>query len=188
MATIKKIMMLVFFVMVLASPFTKAHAQKMYIWCPNELTASPRSQLRDVEINLLINDTRILTSKIKDKCTPEELTNSLFELIKGTYPSAIINRSVDGKKKNEAGKIFIEIDIAAYYATFTSSMWSAQTNYLVKIADSREGSKAEYSREIQKEKRFFNVGGFATAKNNLNKSYLEANIELFDFISDKLIK
>jgi len=176
------------FSLILLTIFLKnADAQKMYIWCPNKLVASPRTeQLKNIEINLLINDTRILTEKSKNECTSDELTNSLFTLIKATYPSATINKLTDGKKKIEDGKIFIEINITAYYATFTTPMWFAQTGYSVKITDSRNGSKKDYSQDIQKEKKFFNVGGYGTAKNNLNKSYMEANMDLLSLLADKL--
>lgn len=65
-------------------------------------------------------------------------------------------------------------------------MWYAQTDFSIKITDFRNSTAKEYSQDIHKEKKFFNVAGFATAKNNLNKTYLEANIALLDFLSDKL--
>ncbi len=173
--------------MLLTLIFSNVEAQKMYIWCPNHLKSAPRTEmLKNIEINVLINDTRLITEKSKNKCTTEELGNSLFNIVKSTYPSATINRVLDNKKKTESGNIFIEMNITAYYATFTSPMWFAQTDFSLKITDFRNSSPKEYSHDIHKEKQFFNVGGFATAKNNLNKTYMEANIELLDFISDKL--
>ena len=95
--TMKKIIFLV----ALTILFKNVDAQKMYIWCPNQLTATPRTgQLKNVEINVLINDNRILTDNSKNKCTSEELLNSLYSLIKTTYPSSNINRIIDGKQKN----------------------------------------------------------------------------------------
>jgi len=176
-----------FLIMLLTFILKNVEAQKMYIWCPDQLKSNPRTeQLKNIEINVLINDTRLITEKSKNKCTTEELTSSLFNIFKATYPSATINRVLDNKKKTESGKIFIEINITAYYATFTSPMWFAQTDFSLKITDFRNSTVKEHSHDIHKEKKFFNVGGFATAKNNLNKTYIEANIELLDFISDKL--
>lgn len=163
------------------------NAQKMYIWCPDELTPSPKAeQLKDITIDLLISDSRILTAKVKNKCTSDELKNSLFELIKKTYPSAKINLITDKKSTSENTNFFIEINITAYYATFTSPMWFAQTDLSIKIKSLKSETATILSKDIHKEKKFFNVFGFATAKNNLNKSYIEANIELLDFISDSL--
>lgn len=173
--------------MLLTLILKNVEAQKMYIWCPEQLNSTPRTEkLKNLEINILINDTRLITEKSKNKCTTEELTSSVFNIIKATYPSATINKVVDNKKKTESGKIFIEINITAYYATFTSGMWFAQTDFSLKLTDNRNSTSIDYSQDIHKEKKFLNVGGFATAKNNLNKTYLEANIELLDFISDKL--
>lgn len=163
------------------------NAQKMYIWCPDELTPSPKvEQLKDFTIDVIISDFRILTAKVKNKCTSDELRNSIFELLKKTYPSAKFNLITDKKSIGENTSFFIEINITAYYATFTSPMWFAQTDLSVKIKNLKSEATTIFTKDIHKEKRFFNVGGFATAKNNLNKSYIEANIELLDFISDSL--
>jgi len=167
--------------------FENAQAQKMYIWCPNKLNPNPNTeQLKDIEINVLVKDSRLLTGKIKNKCTSEELTNSVFYLIKESYPNATVNQITIKKNKTTNCKILIEIRITAYYATFTSSMWYAQTDFSVSIIDYRKEISNEYLQDIHKEKKFFNLGGSATAKNNLNKSFIEANIELLDFLSDNL--
>lgn len=167
--------------------FENSQAQKMYIWCPDKLNPNPHSeQLKDIQIDVIIKDSRLLTSKIKNKCTSEELTNSVFSLIKESYTNTNVNRIMSKNNKSPNSKILIEIKITAYYATFTSPMWFAQTGFSVSLSDYRKESQIEYSKDIHKEKKFFNLGGFATAKNNLNKSFIEANIELFDFISDNL--
>lgn len=159
----------------------------MYIWCPNELTPSPKvEQLKDLTIDVIISDSRILTAKVKNKCTSDVLRNSIFELIKKTYPSAKFNLITEKKSIGENTNFFIEINVTAYYATFTSPMWFAQTDLSVKVKNLKSEPANILSKNIHKEKKFFNVGGFATAKNNLNKSYIEANIELLAFISDSL--
>jgi len=164
-----------------------SNAQKMYIWCPQKLTPSPRTtQLKDVSIDLVITDSRVFTGKVKNKCNSDELKNSLFELIRSTYPSARITLISDKKSINSNTSVLIEVDITAYHATFTTPMWFAQTDFSVKIKNLKATTPTEFSKDIHKEKKFFNVGGFGTAKNNLNKSYLEASIELLDFISDSL--
>jgi len=55
-------------------------AQKMYIWCPEQLNTTQRKeQLKNVQVNIIINDTRVLTDNTKDKCTSEELCISIFQ-------------------------------------------------------------------------------------------------------------
>ena len=164
-----------------------SEAQKMYIWCPNELNPSINTELlQGVEVNIIINDSRLLTSKVKNKCTSDELTKSVFDLIEDSYPNAKIKEVKSKKEKTKDCAILIEVKITAYYATFTSPMWYAQTDFSVAIYDYRSEELNEYSKDIHKEKKFFNAGGFATAKNNLNKTYIEANIELLDFIADNI--
>ncbi len=167
--------------------FQNAQAQKMYIWCPDKLNPNTNSEhLKDIEIDVIIEDSRLLTSKIKNKCTSEELCNSVFNLIKESYPNSNVNQIMSKNKKSTNSKILIEIKITAYCATFTSPMWFAQTGFSVNLSDYRKETQIENSKDIHKEKFFFNLGGFATAKNNLNKSFIEANIELFNFLSDNL--
>ncbi len=181
----KNILTLILFVILVQN----VNAQKMYIWCPDKLVASPKpDQLNGVSVNVFIEDSRILTEKTKNKCSTEELKNSFFLIIKETYPSANINLVTDNNKKKEGATFLIEVNITAYYAIFTSGMWYAQTDLSVKISDLKNETSNPLTKDIQKEKKFFNVGGFATAKNNLNKSYIEANIELLSFISDSINK
>lgn len=181
-----KLKYLIFLALALIA-FQNAQGQKMYIWCPDKLNPNPNSEhLKDIQIDVIIEDSRLLTSKIKNKCTSEELSNSVFNLIKESYPNAIINQIMSKNKKSTNTKILIEIKITAYHATFTSPMWFAQTGFSVSISDYRKETPIEYLNDIHKEKKFFNLGGFGTAKNNLNKSFIEANIELFDFLSDNL--
>lgn len=164
----------------------EAEAQKMYMWCPDELKATPRiNQLRDIEINLAVSDARITSAKVRDKCSSQELVDGLVRLIKGAYPAARITILPEGERRNEEGKVLLEVRITSYHATFTSPSWFAMSGYSVRLVDQR-GVQREDSRDISKEKRFANVGGLGTAKNNLNKAYVESCIELLDFISDQL--
>lgn len=179
----KKLLFFLFLILTLS----KLEAQKLYIWCPEQINPSQRKeQLKNVEINIIINDTRILTENTKNKCTSEELCNSIFQLLKTTYPSSVFTKVNSFDKNISDNKIYIEISINAYYATFETSTWTAKTKYLVKITDFRKNSKQEYSINIEKESSSMNLFGNATAKKNLNKSYLEANIDLLNFISEKL--
>ncbi|MBL0126177.1 MAG: hypothetical protein IPP83_01700 [Flavobacteriales bacterium] len=185
--TIKHSIRIFAFTAVLLFGYTlEAEAQKMYMWCPDELKATPRTdQLRDVEINLMVTDARIVSEKVRDKCSSQELIDGVVRLIKGAYPAARITVLPEGERRAEEGKVMLEVRITSYHATFTSPSWFAMAGFSVKLVDHR-GEQRENSRDISKEKKFFNAGGFATAKNNLNKAYVEACIELLDFISDEL--
>ena len=164
-----------------------SHAQKMFIWCPQNINPIPKiEQLKDVDIIVSINDSRLLSERIRNKCTSEKLTNSIFTIINKSYPSAniVLASKENTPVKNKSVKI--KINISAYYATFTAPMWFAQTAYSIHIADLRNAPVKESETDIRVDKKFWNVNGYSTAKNNLNKSYIEANVELLDFISDKL--
>ncbi len=180
----KKILTLITFTLFLLN---NVNAQKMYVWCPKPLNpVADTEQLSGIKVNVLVKDSRLLSGKIKNKCTSEQLVNSLFKLIKAKYPSATISKISSKKNQSENCQVLIEINITAYYATFTSPMWYAQVDYSLKINDYRGEETITHNTDIHKEKKFFNMGGFKTAQNNLNKSYIEANTVLLDFIADKL--
>ena len=158
---------------------------KMYVWCPPEQIIIPKTgTLKGCAINLVVSDKRNLSSKTRDKCSSEELVADVTNLIKGTYPSAKINvvKSADGNV--EKNKVTIEIDIVAYFATFSTAMWHASTGYSVTISDYRKDKLSEQNKNILEERSFFNAIGFTTAKSNLNKTYTEANDDLLNFISN----
>lgn len=170
-----------FFLTAIAAP-----AQKMYVWCPQKISTIPKyNALNNQEISIQLNDNRVLSDKIKDKCSSEEILQGIYNLVRNTYPNAKISRGTGERGKAEEGKIYLEINLTAYYATFTAGVWYATTGYSLKLIDFRK-SKLEFSENIEKQKKSFNVGGMSTAKNNLNKSYIEANTALLDFIFTKL--
>ncbi|OBX25266.1 hypothetical protein LX77_02960 [Gelidibacter algens] len=188
-----------------------SHSQKLYIWCQKDQIPTPRSEfLADSDIDLVIFDGRIMTSNSKIECTSQTIKNNLSELIRLTYPSAQINlletdKYFENAKKN---KITIKITISAYHAAFGGDVklgigsvggqfswgifpegkWNATTGYSIKIYDYRDINDNKFSKEIGKIVSRPNTGGYRTAKNILNNSYIEANQELFSFIDNSLME
>lgn len=90
--------------------FKNVEAQKMYIWCPDQLNPVPRTEkFKNIEINILVNDTRLITEKTKNKCITEELTCSIFIIIKKSYPSATIIQVADNKKRLKTERYLLKL-------------------------------------------------------------------------------
>ena len=204
----KKIYKLLILAMIISQ---NIYSQKLYVWCQKEQIPTPRIDfLSESEIDLVIFDSRIMTPKSKIECDSQTTMKNLSELIKLTYPSARINSLKTDKyfKNPEKNKITIKITISAYHAAFGGDVkigigsvgglfswgvfpegkWNATTGYLIKIYDYRDNNKNKYSKEIGKIVSRPNTGGYRTARNILNSSYIEANKELFSFIDNSLME
>lgn len=154
-------------------------SQKMYIWCPDELEPIAQTEkLKGVNVYLNIQDSRLLTKKRKEKCSSDEITSSILNLISSTYPNAIF------VSKDQEHDYEINIQLTAYYAEFHTAAWKGKTEMNVELknitTDETESS------EISKSKSNANFGGMITAKNNLRKSYNKAMIELLATINQFL--
>ena len=186
-------------------------AQKLYIWCPKEQLPTPRQGfLANDTIDLVIFDGRILTKSSKVECTPESTINKLVKFIKETYPAAIINplNSSDYYKDPLKNRITIKIGISAYHAAFGADVkvgigsvggnisygvipegkWNAVTAYAIKIYDYRNNIESKKTKDIYKIASKPNMGGYMTAKNILNTTYIEANQEMLFFIDETFMK
>ena len=186
-------------------------AQKLYVWCPKDQVPTPRQGFLEKDtIDLVIFDGRILTAKSKIECTPENTISQLTEFIKMTYPSAIVNilNSNLYYKDPSKNRITIKIGISAYHAAFGADVkvgigsvggnfsygvipegkWNAVTAYAVKIYDYRNSLDLKKTKDIYKIASKPNMGGYTTAKNILNTTYIEANQELLFFIDETLMK
>jgi len=194
----------------LATTF-EAFSQKLYIWCPKEQLITPRvGFLENEEIDIVFFDARLLTTNSKNECTAEETIKYLSDFIKNTYPSAIINL-IDSKeyfKDPKQNGITIKIGIAAHHAAFGADIkvgigsiggnfswgvipegkWNAVTGYNAIIYDYRENKEQKIVKEIAKIASRPNTGGYITAKNILNKTYMEANQDLLFFIDNTFMK
>jgi len=186
-------------------------AQKLYVWCPKDQIPTPRQGFLEKDtIDLAIFDGRILTEKSKVECTPENTILQLADFIKKTYPSAVINllNSNLYYKDPIKNRITIKLGISAYHAAFgadikvgigsvggnfsygifPSGKWNAVTAYAVKIYDYRKGAEVKKTKDIYKIESKPNMGGYTTAKNILNTTYIEANQELLFFIDESFMK
>lgn len=186
-------------------------AQKLYVWCPKEQLIKPRQGfLANDTIDLVIFDGRILTERSKVECTSENTILQLGEFIKKTYPSAVINlfNSNLYYKDPLLNRITIKIGISAYHAAFGAEVkvgigsvsgnfsygvipegkWNAVTAYAVKIYNYKNNLEIKKTKDIYKIASKFNLGGYITAKNILNTTYIEANQELLFFIDETFMK
>lgn len=183
----KKIILVLLIAFIILSPTNVSAGNKMYVWCPPEEVIIPKiGLLKGCNINLVVTDKRNMSSKTRDKCSSEDLVAAVTNLVKATYPSAKIKVVPESASPIEKNKVTIEVDIVAYYATFSTATWHATTGYSVTISDSRKEKVTEQSKNIIKERSFFNAIGFTTAKSNLNKTYIEANDDLLNFISNNV--
>lgn len=187
-----------------------SYTQKLYVWCQKEQIPVPRIEfLADSEIDLIIFDGRVLTKNSKIECDSQTTINSLSELLRLTYPSAQINLLETNKyfKNPDKNKITIKIMISAYHAAFGGDVkvgignvagqfswgvfpegkWNAITGYSIKIYDYRDNLENIFSKEIGEIVSRPNTGGYRTAKNILNSSYIQANQKLFSFIDISLM-
>jgi hypothetical protein len=187
------------------------NSQKLYVWCQKEQIPTPRKQfLKGIEVDLVVFDSRILTPKSRIKCESEKIIENFTELIKATYSSAKINllKSELYFKKPENNRITIKISISAYHSAFGANVkvgignvggkfswgvfpegkWNALTGYSLKIYDYRDSKKEKFTHNIGKIVSRPNTGGYWTAKNILNSSYIQANQELFLFIDNSLME
>lgn len=186
-------------------------AQKLYTWCPKEQIAKPRIGFIEKDtVDLVIFDGRIFTEKSKIECSSENTVYQLQEYIKKTYPSAIINvlNSSIYYKDPLKDRITIKIGISAYhagfgadvktgigivggnfsYGVFPEGKWNAVTGYAVSIYDNRNNLGVKATKDIYKVESRLNTGGYKTARNILNTTYMEANQEMLFFIDGTLMK
>lgn len=186
-------------------------AQKLYVWCPKEQVPTPRQGFLEKDtIDLIIFDGRILTKNSMVDCTSENTILNLSNFIKATYPSALISfRNSDLYYKDPLkNRITIKIGISAYHAAFGADVkigigsvggnfsfgvfpegkWNAITAYALKIYDYRNNSEVKKVKDISKTGSKPNLGGYISAKNILNTTYIEANQEMLFFIDETFMR
>jgi hypothetical protein len=143
----------------------------MYVWCPADITSSIPPQLatlKDQKVSVQIKDARTFGTKVENKCSSDEVINSVYAVLKAAYPNASLSKYTESTPVPNA--IIISIDITAYHASFSTATWHANTSYSIKIIDNRTSEKKEVSKTI-------------TAKSNLKKCYEDACMQLIEFIS-----
>ena len=204
----KKLVGLIFLMTISTS---NIYSQKLYVWCQKEQIPTPRKNfLQNQEIDLVLFDSRTMTDNSKIECSSEEVVRNLIDLIKDTYPDANFNVLESDKfyQNPEPNKITIKIAISAFQAAFGADVkigigniggsfawgvfpegkWNAITGYSVMIYNYKNGNKNKITEQFGKMASRPNTGGYRTAKNMLNKSYIEANQEMFSFIDRTLME
>ena len=153
---------------------------------------------------------QIVWRRMKIANTSENTILQLTDFIKQTYPSATINALSSSLyyKDPIPNRITIKIGISAYhaafgadvkvgigsiggnfsYAVFPEGKWNAVTGYSVKIYDFRKNVELKKMKDIYKIASKSNMGGYITAKNILNSTYMEANQEMLFFIDETFMK
>lgn len=186
-------------------------AQKLYVWCPDEIDVKPRPGfLQHDTINLVIFDGRTLPNRSKVECESSEVISSMVANITKAYPSAIINVLGDSGYYSDPmpNRITIKIGISAYQAGFgvdvtigigsiggnvifgavPQGQWNGITGYYVRLYDYRKGKSDKFTTSISKIASKPNMGGYMTAKHCLNTTFSESNQDLLFFIDNSLMK
>jgi hypothetical protein len=186
-------------------------SQKLYVWCPKDQLVKPRQGFLEKDtIDLAIFDGRIFTKNSKVECTPENTIAQLAEFIQKTYPSAVMNVLTAGAyyKDPIKNRITVKIGISAYHAAFGADVkvgigsvggnfsygvfpegkWNAVTAFAVKVYDYRNNQETKKTKDIYKIASKPNMGGYMTAKNILNTTYIEACQDMMFFVDESLMK
>tara|TARA_R110001632_G_scaffold130461_2_gene244561 strand:+ start:63 stop:680 length:618 start_codon:yes stop_codon:yes gene_type:complete len=190
---------------------TSLFSQKVYVWCQKEQIATPRTAfLENKEIDLVLFDTRVITTNSKVECESEIIIENLTNLIRKTYPSANFNVLGSDRfyQNPEDNRLTIKIAISAYHAAFGADVkvgigssngkfawgifpegkWNAVAGYSVMIYNYENGMKERITEEFGQIISRPNTGGYRTAKNILNSAYIQVNQELFTFIDRSLMQ
>jgi len=142
----------------------------MFIWKPSKAKYIQTNILSGKSINLEIKDARVITPGSKVNTSFDEISNAILDAIIQTYGKSFINSASDVK---------VILFVQSYYATFYTGMYRAQTRYVVKIGEDEE-------KVIEQTNFLYNLFGYATGKSVLNKSFVIANMDLFQFFNEKL--
>ncbi len=200
-----------FFILLTFTFYITTFSQKLYIWCPPEQKAKPRTSfLIDTNIDVVIFDGRVFPDKIRDKCNAETVRSGIGNYIKNLYPSANVNIMTEDfyYKKADVGHIVIKVAIVAYHAGFGTDIslgigsiggqsafiafpkgeWNALTSYHIEIIDQRNNLSKKFVKEISELDSKPNMLGYSSAKSALNKTYLLANQKLALFIDSSLME
>ncbi|GHT64139.1 hypothetical protein FACS189451_11530 [Bacteroidia bacterium] len=202
----KKIIFILFFTTINLFAF----GQKLYIWCPENPNIKPRvGFLQGQEVNIIIFDGRIIPEKSKVECSSEKVSQSLFDLLSTSYPSAKLIFLPEEKyyQKPDTNIVTIKIAISAYhagfgrdisvgigsvggnfsYGVFPKGEWNALTSFYVQIFDNRNSKEKKDAKEISEIESKPNLVGYRTAKGCLNSSYVRAIQSLLFYIENYLM-
>jgi hypothetical protein len=186
-------------------------AQKLYVWCPRDQKSVPRPGFLEKDtVDVVIFDGRLFTKNSKVECTAENTIAQINEFIRQTYPSCTMHFLTSDQyyKDPVKNRLTIKIGISAFHAAFGADVkvgignvggnfsygvipegkWNAITAFSVRIYDFRDNLDLKRTRDVYKIASKPNMGGYNTAKNILNDTYLQACQELIFFIDEALMK
>lgn len=182
-----------------------ALAQKLYVWCPNDLDIVPRMEvLKSDTLKVAFFDARILSKKSKLECSSDALQNSILIEIKKAYPYAIIINDNNIYHKKQSKDNVLKIGISAYHAgfgvevnsgigvvsgsispiIFPKGMWNAST--ILYLQSSKEGIAKE--KVIEKVSSRNNTWGYKSARSALSETYLGALQDMLFFIDSNFMQ
>ena len=146
-----------------------------------------RLSLKDVELSIVFNDSRVYEKKLKEKCTKTEVFDEFVNSFERTYPNAKITVLEENKFEEDPlkGNITLKIDFKKYDVTFYTGTYIANTKYEVKIFDYRNEEKMITDTTIMGEGTQVNLLGYKSAKISSNSSFKQA-FDSFATMLDKL--
>lgn len=196
------------FLIILLFCYYSSHAQKIYVWCPENFDVKPRIGLTMSDtVNISFFDGRSIPKKNKIECSTNELFQTIFSQLKVTYPSIIFNLLPESdyyKKNGNQNNITIKIGVAAYHAGFGTDIsggigivggqfstmiipkgqWNAITAYYVQLYKDGKNLTKEISNLASKP----NIWGYKSARTALNETYNKSNQEMLFFIDQEFMK
>lgn len=149
--------------------------KRMYIWVPKKQNKDYPTLSVNQSLKVIIIDKRVTPPP---KSIIDFTGDGLIDDMKNIM--SLNNKNVFFSKSDYS----VKIEILNYEALFYTGWWHTQTRYVVTIFDNNK--KVISEKEIDAKKGFYNVGGVATAKQRLSKSYFNANTELINYLNDNL--
>ena len=166
-----------------------AHAQKVYIGCPEKATVKPNAGFLDKQaVDLVIFDSHVIPANAKVECTGTGVKEVLKNFLQSEFPSCKITLLPDTlyNKAPNPNRITIKIGITAYQASSSKSEWTGVVSYHVVIVDNRKGKDKKVSEEISNDTSKPGILGYKAAKKCLFTSFDKSNQDLASFIEDTL--
>ncbi len=161
------------------------HAQKTYVWYPSRI---PEFELdsqsfKDLVIDVIIKDTRVIPPRSKVYCSPEELEKAVLELLTLNFPHSKVNKIEESNSANSSARVVVTITLKSYFAKFSSPLWYGQTGFEVKVTNRFLESNQTESKEIEWITRENNWWGYKSARKALQYAFDLAAEDLVNFIS-----
>lgn len=164
-----------------------AHAQKVYIGCPDKVATKPNAGFLDKQaVDLVITDNRTIPPDSKIECDGPGIKQVLKNFLQSEFPSCKITLLADSLKTSNANRITIRLSITTYQASRSKLEWTGSVGYHVMISDNRNGKAKKISEDISNDTSKPGAWGYKTAKTCLFTSFDKSNQDLVSFIESTL--